>query len=86
MTDTFDGYVLGLESPATNAFAIIPNDTTELPTVTRALNVATSGAVRVTTLSGDTVTLFVAAGGVMPIRVSRILATGTTATGIVGLY
>jgi len=86
MSDPFDGYAAGLESPATGAFEIAPDDNADLPFVTRALNVQTTGAVRVSTLNGDTVTLFIAAGGVLPIRVSRVLATGTTATNIVGLY
>lgn len=86
MTDTFDHYLPGLESPATNAFEVTPDDGADLPAVTRALNVANAGSVRLITLGGDTVTIFVAAGGVLPIRASRVLASGTTATGIVGLY
>jgi hypothetical protein len=86
MTDTFSDYAANLESPASHAFDITPNDAVDLAVVTRALNVGTDGSVRVTTRSGETVTLFMGAGGAFSVRVNRVWATGTTATGIVGLY
>lgn len=85
MPDLFDGHVAGLESPASRALAITPNDAADLPVATRALAVATSGFVQVTTVQGDAARLFIAAGVPFPIRARRIWATGTTATDIVGL-
>ncbi|SLN13291.1 hypothetical protein PSA7680_00259 [Pseudoruegeria aquimaris] len=83
--DLFDDQTAGLESPPTRIFEITPDDGTDLPFVTRALNAATSGEVRITTLGGDTATLYVAAGAVIPIRASRVWATGTVASGLRGL-
>ncbi len=49
--------------------------------------VGASGDVRVTLTSGTTITLPALAGGVWhPIEATRVLATGTTATGIVAGY
>ena len=85
MTDPFSGHQAGLESPALYVDAVTPDDAADLSRPSRALNVAQSGAVRVTTVTGDTGTVFVAAGAAFPIRVVRVWATGTTATGIVAL-
>lgn len=86
MPDPFASLRPGLESPASAAFPIIPSDSADLALSTRALNVAVSGNVRVQTVDGSIATLFVAAGVAFPIRVQRVLATGTTAQGIVGLF
>ena len=72
--------------PASSVQEIVPDDSTDIPQVSLALNVATPGNVRVTTLDGDVVDVEVAAGVAFPLRVSRIWATGTTATGIRALY
>ena len=86
MSDPFSDFATSLESPASNAYDIVPDDAADIAVVTRALNVTVEGTVRVTTHSGQTVTLYIAAGGAFPIRVRRVWATGTSATGIVGLY
>ena len=85
MTDTFAHYKTGLESPAVRIVPVTPNDATDLSEASRAINVATSGTVYVTTVGGTTASIFVAAGIAFPIRASRIWSTGTTATGIVAL-
>lgn len=86
MTDTFKDYPNSLLSPASNAYPVTPDDTGDLAYFSRALNVATSGSVRLTTVRGDEVTVFIAAGITFPIRARRIWATGTTAANIVALY
>ena len=86
MTDPFKTHTTGLQSPVRNALEVTPDDAADLAVPCRALNVAEQGFVRVTTLGGDTVRLFVNAGGLIPVRVSRVWATDTTATGIVALY
>ncbi len=86
MIDTFETFGPGLESPATRLVAAVPSDTSDLSHASRAVNVATSGTVRVTTLGGDVGTVFIAAGLAFPLRVTRVWATGTTATGIVVMY
>lgn len=74
-------------APATQAVAVTPSDATVL-TTTRALWVGTGGDVAVTMLSGDAVTFAnVPSGSLLPIRVTKVLATGTvTADDIVALW
>lgn len=72
---------------AVEAITITPNDATDLSKVTRGLYIGATGNVRVL-LYYDTVPVtFVGAvtGSVLPIRVKRVYATGTTATSLVGL-
>lgn len=83
--DPFQKFAPALTSPVTRIETITPSDSTDLVRVTRAINVAGSGTVRMVTLGGDTADLYLAAGIAFPVRVTRVLATGTTATGIRGL-
>lgn len=85
MIDTFSQYRIGLESPAVRLLDVVPSDTADLTEASRALNVSTSGTVRVTTVGGTTATVFVAAGIAFPVRAVRIWNTGTTAVNIVAL-
>jgi len=77
-----------LFGPADNAAAVTPSDGSDLANAARALFVGGAGAVKVDMVGGTTaVTLTgVVAGSVLPIRVSRVYSTGTTATNIVALY
>lgn len=69
---------------ADTASAITTSDTA--PNVFTRLYVGGTGNLKVTTENGDVVTFSsVPAGSVIPIRVSLVWATGTTATSIVGL-
>lgn len=70
---------------ATNALAVTPSDSADLTYVSRGLYVGGQGDVSVVTRGGQTVT-FVGAVGLLPVRVSRVRATGTTATDIVTLW
>ena len=86
MTDNFDKHATSLESPATGAFSIIPHDSTPLNEITRALYIGSSGDVTVIMRSGQEVTFVsIQPGTVLPIRAALVKATGTTATGIVGM-
>jgi hypothetical protein len=74
-------------SSATHAASVTPSDTTDLSDVTRWLYVGGSGNIVVNMADGTTVTLLgIAAGSLLPIRVSRVKSTNTTATGIVALW
>lgn len=86
MSDLFQSHLPGLQSPAGNIAAITPSDSADLAQVTRAINVATSGSVRVVTPGGQMADVFIAAGIAFPLRAARVMATGTTATGIRGLW
>lgn len=85
MSDKFATMSTGMTGPADNIFNITPNDGADLATFTRAINVAASGTVAVVTTAGVTGTVYVAAGVAFPVRARRVLATGTSATGIVGM-
>lgn len=84
-TDRFSAFSSGLDSPATEILEILPDDAAELPQAVRALNVAGAGTLRVETVAGSIGSVYLAAGGVFPLRVRRVFATGTDATGITGL-
>ena len=71
--------------PAVTLIDVTPDDGTDLPVVTVALNVATPGTVRVTTADGSTSDVTIHPGHVFPIRARRVWLTGTSATGIRGL-
>lgn len=81
------GYYERLQIPAGSATAITPNDDTDLATETRSLYVGGAGNVSVILANdADPVTLTALAVGVLhELRVRRVRATGTTATGLVGL-
>lgn len=86
--DPFDTQQPGLSSPASNAFAITPSDSTDLAVAARALYVGTGGTVVVRLrATGTTAVTFknVPSGSVLPVRAVRVLATGTTAADLVGL-
>lgn len=86
MSDPFKNFTTSLESPPEGGFAITPDDTQDLPVVTRGLNAATAGTLHVTMRDGSEITLSVAAGVILPLRAARVWASGTSADGLVGLY
>lgn len=71
--------------PAVRVFEISPDDSTDLPEIVTALNVATPGTVRVTTVDGTTSDISIRPGQPFPIHARRVWMTGTTATGLRGL-
>jgi len=76
-----------LVEPATQAVAITPNDEKDLVTATRGIYVGVSGDLTVDLVGGSSEIAFVnlAAGVIHPLRVTRVYATGTTATSIIGV-
>lgn len=69
---------------ATDAFAITPHDTNAQ--LAAALYTGSGGSIAVRTDAGTTLTFAnVTAGTILPVKVNRVLSTGTTATGIIGL-
>jgi hypothetical protein len=77
-----------LGEPAINASSITPNDSADLAQFTRLVYVGGTGDVTVNMAGSGTTILFkaVPVGTVLPIRVSRVLSTGTTATNLVALW
>jgi hypothetical protein len=73
--------------PTDTAFAVTPNNSTDLATPTRGVYVGVSGDLKVDLVGGSTEITFVglASGVIHPIQARRIYATGTSATNIVGI-
>ena len=87
MIDLFKTHARSLTSPPEFGATIEPDDSGALSHVTRAIYVGGAGSLTVQLSGGDQVTLAaVPAGSLLPLRAARILATGTTATDIVGLW
>lgn len=78
---------MGQTISAQSASSITPNDTTDLTRVTRGIYVGASGTLKVDMADASTVTFTgLAAGMIHPIAAKRVYVTGTSATGIVGVY
>lgn len=82
----YSAYAPSLTGPLSRAVTVLPDDNTDLTFQTRAVLLGTGGDLAVMTAHGDTLTLAGLKSGVLyPLALHRIQATGTTATGIVGL-
>jgi len=68
-----------------NGLAITPSDTVDLTRAVQGLCATTAGVASVITEGGQTVIVPVTTQPIY-LSVTRVRATGTTATGIVGLY
>jgi len=69
------------------ALAITPNDGSDLAFATRGIYIGGFGNLRVDMQDGGAAVTFVGvnAGSVLPVRASKVYATGTTAINLVGL-
>jgi hypothetical protein len=85
-SDRFGSFADSLDAPATQAFAIVPSDSVELPSVTKAIYVGASGDVTLRPLraAADVTYRNVPEGAYLTIRASHVRATGTTAGDLVG--
>lgn len=73
-------------TPSREAISVTPNDSTDLGR-TKGIWVGSAGDLSVVMHNGQTVTFpGVLGGSLLPIAVTTVRATGTTATGIVALY
>lgn len=84
--DEFRRMGSGVDGPASNAAAVTPNDSADLTIATRALWVGVAGDVTVDLIGGQTAVTFKNVQGLLPVRVTRVDDTGTTATDIVALW
>ncbi len=83
----FQGRSTAITASARGGFAVTPSNDADLPQQTRGLYVGTSGHLAVQLLAGDSIVLkHVPGGTILPLRAVRVLATGTTAADIVGLF
>jgi hypothetical protein len=73
--------------PALGLADITPSNSTTYKPCLRSVYIGGAGNLRVRGVNGGTVTFTnVPAGSILPIQVDQVLLTGTTATGIIGLY
>lgn len=86
MSDDFSSHEEGLNSPADDAEAVTIG--TALSKTTRGLYVGVGGDISVNMAGTGTAIIFkgVTTGTVLPIRITQVNTTGTTATDMVGLY
>ena len=83
----YTGRADAISAPAQRGFAITPSDAMDLAAETRGLWIGASGDLALVLASGDEVTIAGAVGGtLLPLRVTRVKATGTSAAQLVGLY
>lgn len=85
MPDYFEDNMTGLDSPAEGHFSITPADS-DFSITPRAIYCGGAGNVVVRSKSDVDVTYAVLAGTYLLIRAKQVRVTGTTATGLVGLY
>jgi len=80
----------GFDSPCSNAESVTPSDSVDLTYHTRGLYIGVAGDVSVEMIGeeGTTTVTFVGllAGSILPVRVSRVNSTSTTATSIVAIW
>lgn len=91
MTEYYTNLPAGLDSvgdPASNAAAVTPHDSTNLTYITRGLYIGGDGNISVEMADTGTAIVFVGlvAGTLLPIRVTRVNSTSTTATNIVAVW
>lgn len=73
--------------PAHDAAAVTPSDSGQLSPVARALYIGAGGDVKVTMEGGTDITFAEVLGGtILPVKATKVFATGTTATDIIALY
>lgn len=76
---------MGQQDPAFDAIVVTPNDGADLSQIVRGIYVGGGGNLRVTMVGGATVTFVGVTPGIWPLEVSRVWATGTTVTNLIGL-
>ncbi|WP_208347305.1 spike base protein, RCAP_Rcc01079 family [Pseudaestuariivita rosea] len=82
MSNPFKNRTLPLNGPAADIAPVTPNDTQDLPDVALALYAETGGIIRFVSIKGAERTVEVADRAILPVGVTRVLQTGTTATGL----
>ncbi|WP_114286429.1 spike base protein, RCAP_Rcc01079 family [Candidatus Halocynthiibacter alkanivorans] len=82
MSNPFDNRTASLAGPGRDYVPVTPDDATDLSDVAISLYMETGGAVSFISVAGQSRTVLVADFGWIVCGVQRVLATGTTATGI----
>ncbi len=86
MLNRVDGSLVGSSDPGYDGFLISASDSEDLVAQTRAIWVGSGGSLAVVMAGGSSLTFEnVPGGSLLPIQASRVMATGTTASGLVGV-
>lgn len=87
MSDRFASNADAPFAPSRSLAAITPSDGADLPVFAKAIYVGGAGNIVLRAIddAGNTTLTGVTAGTIIPVRARRVLATGTTATGLVAL-
>lgn len=82
------GIPIGQGAGGTRQFAITPNDNADLAVTVRAIRVTGAGNVAFVAFGDSEAVTWegCVAGEIIPMYVKRVMSTGTTATGLIGLY
>lgn len=88
MVDTFSDHRIGLSSPYEHMVQFVPsdNEADNLAQPTRSIYSGGTGNISFVTMNNETVMLQVIKGLILPVRVVRVNATGTTVVSIIGLW
>lgn len=87
--DTFKSFWRGMTAPAQHIALVTPDDANDLSNITRFLSIGVAGTLKVTTRGGETLTIpsgLLSAGVMHRLEITRVWASGTTATGIVAYW
>lgn len=80
-------YVESQSDPKSGIFSVTPNNSSDLPYTGVVLYIGTGGDVKVdASIGGTEIFKNLPDGSVLPVKVDRVYASGTTATDIIGLY
>jgi hypothetical protein len=88
-TDAFSRQQTQSSDPYTNAVAVTPSDSTDLTYVSRGIFIGDGGDKHVSVIMQDSGTVVfenVPTGTFLPIRVTRVKSTGTTASKIIAVW
>lgn len=86
--DRFENFGDSVSDPARQAAPIIPSDEQPLERIPKALFIGTGGDIRLRCTDDDAPVLFrnIPSGSILPVRAAQVLANGTNATDLVGLF
>ena len=76
---------MGVDWPGTGAFAIVPNDSANLPKDARAVWVGVTGDMTIMTVNGSIESFLNVPVGMFRMQCRRVFATGTTASALVAV-
>ena len=78
--DEFETFTKGLTSPATRHFAVIPDDSADLPFLPRVIYCQAGGTIVIRDSEGADLPYTMAPGDRLDVRGVRVMSTGTTGT------